>query len=110
MYFFRVLNPMDGIQQAPRMAGSSEGCDRNSASEKIHFSEGRLIQRSKPRSKNQSPKKNKKQPKAKGKKKTLPQKERAPLKQIKNPQLNSATIATKAAKTASSPPSSMEFT
>ena len=51
MYFFRVLNPMDGIQQAPRMAGSSEGCDRNSASEKIHFSEGRLIRRPKPRSK-----------------------------------------------------------
>ena len=50
---------MDGIQQAPRMAGSSEGCDRNSASEKIHFSEGRLIQRSKPRSK---PKKQKKEP------------------------------------------------
>ena len=51
MYFFRVLNPMDGIQQAPRKAGSSEDCDRNSASEKIHFSEGRLIRRPKPRSK-----------------------------------------------------------
>ena len=57
MDFFRVLNPMDGIQQAPRMAGSSEGCDRNSASEKIHFSEGRLIQRSKPRSKTKKQKK-----------------------------------------------------
>ena len=101
---------MDGIQQAPRMAGSSEGCDRNSASEKIHFSEGRLIQRSKPRSKNQSPKKHKNNPKPKAKKKTLPQQRKSPLKQIKKPQLNSATIATKADKTASSPPSSMEFT
>ena len=80
MYFFRVLNPMDGIQQAPRKAGSSEDCDRNSASEKIHFSEGRLIQRSKPRSKNQSPKKHKNNPKPKAKKKTLPQQRKEPIK------------------------------